>query len=145
MADIAETRLFDYHGLDEFKILASRAAAETAGNMALNGLIEASVSRGESAQVWCDSGVWRACLTEGLGTKNLVADAVDALNPEGDSEYRNISQCSMAMIVNDLAAVGARAEIFWMHLAVGDNSWFADERRARAFVGGRVMYVMIFR
>lgn len=136
MADIAETGLFDYRGLDEFKILASNAAAETAGNMALNGLVEASASRGESAQVWCDGGVWRAGLTEGLGTKNLVADEVDAANPDAESQYRNISQDSMAMIVNDLAAVGAKPEIFWMHLAVGANSWFADERRARAFVEG---------
>jgi len=81
--------------------------------------------------------VYKAGLTEGLGTKNLAADNVDAANPEAEeSYYRGIAQDSMAMIVNDLAVVGARPEIFWMHMAVGANSWFADERRAKAFVYG---------
>ncbi len=136
MAGEYDGTLFNYRGLDDFKVLASTAAAETAGNMAIHGLIEESASRGESAQVWIDRGVYMAGLTEGLGSKNLVADAVDAANPDAPSHYRNIAQCSMAMIVNDLAAVGARPEVFWMHMAVGDDSWFANERRARALVEG---------
>lgn len=109
---------------------------QTAGNMALNGLREEPSSRGESAQVWSDRGVYKAGLTEGLGSKNLVADAVDALNPDAESTYRWIAQDSMAMIVNDLAVVGANPEIFWMHMAVGSDSWFDNERRATSFVGG---------
>lgn len=128
--------LFKYDGLDSFKRIALEAAAQTAGNMALNGLVEESASRGESAQVWQENAVFKAGLTEGLGTKNLVADAVDEGNPEGESRYRKIAQDSMAMIVNDLAVVGAKPELFWMHMAVGSDSWFADERRARALVEG---------
>jgi phosphoribosylformylglycinamidine cyclo-ligase len=128
--------LFKYDGLDSFKRIASEAAAQTAGNMALNGLVEESASRGESAQVWREGDELKAGLTEGLGSKNLVADAVDKSNPEGESKYRNIAQDSMAMIVNDLAVVGASPELFWMHMAVGSDSWFADERRARALVEG---------
>lgn len=128
--------LFQYEGLDGFKRIASEAAAQTAGNMALNGLIEESDSRGESAQVWREGDEFKAGLTEGLGSKNLVADAVDAASPEGESKYREIAQDSMAMIVNDLAVVGARPELFWMHMAVGADSWFEDERRATAFVEG---------
>lgn len=136
MAGEYDGKLFQYEGLDGFKTLASAAAAQTAGNMALNGLVEESESRGESAQVWWDGDVLRAGLTEGLGSKNLVADAVDESNPDGESQYRNIAQDAMAMIVNDLAVVGARPEVFWMHMAVGDDSWFANERRARALVEG---------
>lgn len=136
MAGDYDGALFKYEGLDGFKIIASQAAAQTAGNMALNGLVEEPASRGESAQVWQDRGEYKAGLTEGLGSKNLVADAVDASNPEGESHYRGIAQDSMAMIVNDLAVVGARPEIFWMHMAVGSDSWFEDERRATAFVEG---------
>lgn len=128
--------LFKYEGLDSFKRIASQAAQQTAGNMALNGLTEESASRGESAQVWWDRGELKAGLTEGLGSKNMVADAVDDDNPEGESHYRSVAQDNMAMNVNDLAAVGARPEIFWMHMAVGSDSWFADERRATAFVEG---------
>lgn len=128
--------LFQYEGLDGFKRIASEAAAQTADNMALNELVEESASRGESAQVWREGDEYKAGLTEGLGSKNLVADAVDHQNPEGESKYWAIAQDSMAMIVNDLTVVGARPEIFWMHMAVGSDSWFADERRARAFVEG---------
>lgn len=128
--------LFKYEGLDGFKRIASQAALQTAGNMALNDLVEESASRGESAQVWREGNEFKAGLTEGLGSKNLVADAVDAANPEGESRYRGIAQDNMAMLVNDLAVVGAKPEIFWMHLAVGSDSWFADERRARALVEG---------
>jgi phosphoribosylformylglycinamidine cyclo-ligase len=129
--------LFKYEGLDGFKRIASEAAAQTAGNMALNGLVEESASRGESAQVWWEDGVLRAGLTEGLGSKNLVADAIDAANPEGESKYRGIAQDTMAMCVNDLTVVGAKPELYWMHMAVGADSWFADERRARALVEGK--------
>lgn len=128
--------LFQYDGLDGFKRVASEAAAQTAGNMALHGLIEESASRGESAQVWRDGDQWKAGLTEGLGSKNLVADAVDESQPEGESHYRGIAQDNLAMNVNDLAVVGAKPEIFWMHMAVGSDSWFADERRARGLVEG---------
>lgn len=136
MAQKYDGTLFRYEGLDGFKRVASEAAAQTAGNMALNGLVEESASRGESAQVWREGEELKAGLTEGLGSKNLVADEVDKANPEGESKYRYIAQDSMAMIVNDLAVVGARPEVFWMHMAVGSDSWFAIERRARALVEG---------
>lgn len=136
MAGEYDGSLFKYEGLDGFKRIALDAAAKTAGNMALNGLVEESASRGESAQVWREGDEFKAGVTEGLGSKNLVADAVDASNLGNESRYRGIAQDAMAMIVNDLAVVGARPEIFWMHMAVGADSWFADERRARALVEG---------
>jgi phosphoribosylformylglycinamidine cyclo-ligase len=136
MAGENDSSLFKYDGLDGFKVLAAEAALQTAGNMALNGLVEMTASRGESAQVWREGDVYKAGLTEGLGTKNLVADEVDKSQPEGESNYKSIAQDSMAMIVNDLAVVGARPELFWMHMAVGSDEWFDDERRARALVEG---------
>ena len=130
------TELFDYNGLDRFKRLASDAAAQTAHNMELNGLIEESASRGESAQVWWDRGELMAGLTEGLGSKNLVADIVDAANLAAESYYKAIAQDNVAMNVNDLIITGAHPIAFWMHLAVGSDSWFSDIRRATALVEG---------
>ena len=46
-----------------------------------------------------------ASLTEGLGTKSLVADAVYRLS--GRSHYDLVARDTVATILNDLATVGA--------------------------------------
>jgi phosphoribosylformylglycinamidine cyclo-ligase len=70
---------------------------------------------------------------EGLGTKNLVADEVDAQNPDQPSAYYSIAQDNIAMIVNDLAGSGASLLTFWIHVAAGESAWFTDARRTQAF------------
>lgn len=126
----------DYGQLDPFKVQAQAAAASTASYLEEFGFREFSASRGESAFAWEEAERIRAGVTEGLGTKNLVADAVDEENDDGTSSYDLIAQDSVAMIVNDLAVCGARPQLFWMHLATGSSEWFADEARVEAFTSG---------
>jgi len=75
-----------------------------------------------------------AHVEEGLGTKNLVADAMYRLT--GKSYYDCLAQCTVAMIVNDMITLGALPLSVAMHLAVGVSSWFSDEKRCTDLVEG---------
>ena len=66
----------DYSAMDPVKVLAQKSALSTAPNLNAFGASEVSASRGESAYVWEDGDCYRALVIEGLGTKNLVADAM---------------------------------------------------------------------
>jgi len=125
----------DYKGLDAFKRHAQEAARETAIHLKRLGGYEIPRSRGESAFLYCEGAYQHmfAHVHEGLGTKNLVADAMYDLT--GESAYEKIAQDTVAMILNDLATVGALPLTCTMHLAVGDGSWF-DLPHARALVYG---------
>ncbi len=127
----------NYDAMDPFKRMAQLAARETAGNIArLNGgeFREFEASRGESAYLIEAAHSYLAHVEEGLGTKNLVADAMYALT--GHTYYDQIAQDCVAMIVNDMATLGALPLSVAMHLAVGVSDWFEDERRCRDLVEG---------
>lgn len=127
----------NYDAMDPFKRMAQLAARETAGNIGrLNGgeFREFEASRGESAYLIEAAKSYFAHVEEGLGTKNLVADAMYALT--GKSYYDQIAQDTVAMIVNDLITLGALPLSVAMHLAVGSSDWFNDEKRARDLVDG---------
>ena len=127
----------DYGAMDPFKRMAQLAARETAGNIArLNGgeFKEFEASRGESAYLIEAAKSFFAHVEEGLGTKNLVADAMYALT--GKSFYGQIAQDTVAMIVNDMATLGALPLSVAMHLAVGNSDWFNDEKRCQDLVNG---------
>lgn len=127
----------NYDAMDPFKRMAQLAARETAGNIArLNGgeFREFEASRGESAYLIEAAKSYFAHVEEGLGTKNLVADAMYAIT--GKSYYDQIAQDCVAMIVNDLVTLGALPLSVAMHLAVGVSDWFNDEKRTRDLVEG---------
>ncbi len=127
----------NYDAMDPFKRMAQLAARETAGNIArLNGgeFRELEASRGESAYLIEAAKSYLAHVEEGLGTKNLVADAMYAIT--GKSYYDQIAQDCVAMIVNDLVTLGALPLSVAMHLAVGVSDWFNDEKRTRDLVNG---------
>lgn len=124
----------DYTALDPAKVMAQRAAAATAGALTRFGLAEVPASRGESAYVWDEGDAFRAMVIEGLGTKNLVADAVRPIT--GRSHYEAVAQDTVAMIVNDLIVVGAAPQVVTAYWAVGDGAWFDDRVRARDLVDG---------
>jgi len=90
--------------------------------------------RGESAYLIEADDHFLAHVEEGLGTKNLVADAVQAVT--GRCAYREIGIDTVATIVNDLVTCGALPVSVAMHAAVGDAGWFADEARAQSLVAG---------
>jgi phosphoribosylformylglycinamidine cyclo-ligase len=124
----------DYDPLDAFKRACQRAAATTAGALADHGLSEPAAIRGESAYLIEADDHYLAHVEEGLGTKNLIADAM--LKLTGESFYRNIGIDTVATIVNDLATVGALPISVAMHAAVGDGRWFEDDRRADELAAG---------
>ena len=124
----------DYASMDPFKILAQTAARQTSGNMERFGFEELGASRGESAYLMRTNMGVIAHVEEGLGTKNLVADAMYPLTAK--TYYDNVAQCTVAMIVNDMITLGAFPVSVAMHLAVGDSDWFNDNDRAADLVAG---------
>ena len=123
-----------YDQLDAFKRACQHAARTTVGTLAAPGWREPAAVRGESAYLLEAADHYLAHVEEGLGTKNLVADAVQKAT--GRCFYREIGIDTVATIVNDLVTCGALPLSVAMHAAVGDSGWFADERRAQSLVDG---------
>jgi phosphoribosylformylglycinamidine cyclo-ligase len=82
---------------------------------------------------------------EGLGTKNLIADALHrelaakadlAREFKPERFYSKLGQDAMAMAVTDLIAVGADPIAYSDIIASGDSSWFKDEKRVNALLDG---------
>jgi phosphoribosylformylglycinamidine cyclo-ligase len=127
----------NYDAMDPFKKAAQLAAVGTANNIRrLNGgeFQEFTASRGESVYLIEAAKSFFAHVEEGLGTKNLVADAMYALT--GKSYYDHVAQDTVAMIVNDLITLGALPLSVAMHLAVGTSDWFNDEKRSTDLING---------
>lgn len=127
----------DYDSMDPFKRQAQKLGRSTALNISrLNDgeFKEFEASRGESCYLIEAAKSYFAHVEEGLGTKNLVADAMYALT--GKSYYDAIAQDTVAMIVNDMATVGALPLSVAMHLAVGSSDWFKDEQRSSDLLRG---------
>jgi phosphoribosylformylglycinamidine cyclo-ligase len=123
-----------YDTLDAFKRACQKAAANTVDALAALGFAEPTGIRGESAYLIETPDGYLAHVEEGLGTKNLVADAMKTL---GAGEfYFNIGIDTVATIVNDLITTGAAPISIAMHAAVGDSSWFEDTARAAALADG---------
>jgi len=123
--------------MDPFKRMCQIAGRETAGNIhRLNGgeFQELEMSRGESCFLIEAAKSYLAHVEEGLGTKNLVADAMYELT--GKTYYDQVGQDAAAMILNDMITLGALPLSLAMHLAVGNSDWFKDERRARDLIEG---------
>jgi len=127
-----------YDMLDAFKRECQRFAATTTGVLAAHGFSEPASIRGESAYLIETPGEYLAHVEEGLGTKNLVADAMKKLGrqPKGGDFYFNIGIDTVATIVNDLITTGAAPISVAMHAAVGDSSWFGDSARAQSLAEG---------
>lgn len=123
-----------YQVMDPVKRLAQKLAKETAKNLKKLGEQEVESSRGESAYVFDCLDHYRAFVIEGLGTKNLIADAMAKVT--GKSYYQSIAQDTVAAIVNDLITVGAKPEVVNAYFAVGNSDWFKDKRRTSDLLVG---------
>ena len=124
----------DYSKIDPSKLLAQELAAKTARHLGRLHLEEIASSRGESAYVLKMGALSIAFVTEALGTKNLVADAVRAYT--GRTHYDAIARDAVATILNDLCSVGARPAALTAYWGAGDDAWFADAERARDLTTG---------
>ena len=123
-----------YDALDAFKRACQREAATTAGALAAMGFTEPGGVRGESAYLVEAPDAYLAHVEEGLGTKNLVADAMGELTER--SFYESIGIDTVATIVNDMITTGALPVSVAMHAAVGDATWFDDQGRAQDLARG---------
>lgn len=124
----------NYDRLDAFKRACQHAAAKTTPALKSHDLSEPAGIRGESAYLLEADDEYLAHVEEGLGTKNLIADAMGNLDQPGF--YRNVGIDTVATMVNDLITVGALPISIAMHAAVGDADWFKDERRAADLAAG---------
>jgi phosphoribosylformylglycinamidine cyclo-ligase len=124
----------DYDPLDAFKRACQLEAASTIAALAAFGMSEPAKIRGESAYLIETSDEFLAHVEEGLGTKNLIADAI--FDKTGKSYYANIGIDTVATIVNDLITSGALPISVAMHAAVGDSAWFAKGTRAKDLARG---------
>jgi phosphoribosylformylglycinamidine cyclo-ligase len=123
-----------YDTLDAFKRACQQAAGTTVGALARHGLKEPEKIRGESAYLIETPDGYLAHVEEGLGTKNLVADAM--LKLTGKSFYANIGIDTVATIVNDMITTGALPVSVAMHAGVGDAAWFENTQRATDLANG---------
>ncbi len=124
----------DYRLVDPGKLSAQRAAASTAAQLRARGADEVVESRGESAYVVDVGERYLATVTEALGTKNLVADAVRAYTKR--SFYEAVARDAIATILNDLCTVGARPLCLTAYWGAGSSAWFEDEERMRDLIVG---------
>jgi phosphoribosylformylglycinamidine cyclo-ligase len=124
----------DYGPLDAFKRICQRQAMTTVSALPAHGFVEPQGIRGESAYLLESPTDFLAHVEEGLGTKNLVADAM--LEKTAKSFYNSIGIDTVATIVNDLITSGALPISVAMHAAVGDASWFANATRASDLADG---------
>jgi phosphoribosylformylglycinamidine cyclo-ligase len=116
-----------YDLLDAFKRSCQKYAATTSPALTAHGLAEPKSIRGESAYLIEAADEYLAHVEEGLGTKNLIADAMWKL--ERGRFYRNIGIDTVATMVNDLITTGALPISIAMHAAVGDSKWFDHPQR----------------
>ncbi len=124
----------NYDTKDPIKKLAQDSAKKTGQNLLMHGFSEISDSRGESAYVWEQGKHLMATVIEGLGTKNLVADAMRKVS--GKTYYDVIGHDTVATIINDLVSVGATPLVVHAYWAVEDNSWLGDKKRMTDLING---------
>lgn len=132
-----QTRLYaqagvDYDTLDLVKRHALEWAKSTSHN--LKDMKEVGESRGESAYVVEFPDHYLATVLECLGAKSLVADAMRHIT--GKTYYNKIAQCTVAMAVNDIFAMGAKPFSVNAYWAVGSSEWFADRERSFDLING---------
>ncbi len=124
----------DYGVLDPGKVLAQRAAFGTRTELERRGAREVEESRGESAYVVDLGDRYLVTVTEALGTKNLVADAVREYTKK--THYDAVARDTVATVLNDLATLGARPTCVTAYWGAGHSDWFADQERLGDLVTG---------
>jgi phosphoribosylformylglycinamidine cyclo-ligase len=124
----------NYEDMDPFKIACQERAKQTAFNANRLGVESMEWTRGESAFMMELNGNVFSHVEEGLGTKNLVADAMAKIT--GKSYYDQIAQDTVAMIVNDMITLGNFPISLAMHLAVGHSDWFKNQKRVNDLING---------
>jgi phosphoribosylformylglycinamidine cyclo-ligase len=124
----------DYASLDAGKRDALTAALSTSKLLEARGTGHAyDASRGEPAFVFSVGGATFAFVLEGLGTKSIIARAVEAA---GHNRFADVAYDTVAAIVNDLCCVGATPLVVNAYFATGSSDWYTNADRHAALVDG---------
>ncbi len=128
----------DYSKLDPVKRIAIEKFAGTIDNPKKLGFRILPETLGESAIAieLAKGDFFLAFNVEGLGTKNMIADAMakDARG-KGAAYYENIGIDTVAMSTNDLSSIGAMPIVYGDIISSGDSNWFSEEK-SRALLEG---------
>jgi len=124
----------NYETKDPVKKSVQIAAQQTGKNLSQHGFQEVSDSRGESAYVWKQGNIFMASVIEGLGTKNLIADAMYQATRK--TYYDVVGHDTVATIINDLSTVGAQPLVVHAYWAIEDNNWLQDKKRMTDIING---------
>ncbi len=80
---------------------------------------------------------------EGLGTKNMIAEAMSDLERIGKgigleerALFSGVGQCEMAMTLNDLSAIGATPIAFEPIVATGSSDYLTNRNRSAGIIDG---------
>jgi phosphoribosylformylglycinamidine cyclo-ligase len=120
----------NYDLLDNLKRM-----AQVAGASLMLDTESGTDSRGESAGIIrLGDDYILGLVQEGLGTKNLVADAMLGYNNR--TFYDAIAQDTVAMIINDLITVGAKPLSVGAYWAIGSDDWLLHAQRMQDLVDG---------
>ncbi|HYC34281.1 MAG TPA: AIR synthase related protein, partial [Candidatus Paceibacterota bacterium] len=87
--------------------------------------------RGKEDYMWCST-------QEGLGNKNWIAEWMYMHEGTGKTYYDQIAADTVLMAANDCIAQGALPVVFTDEVAVGDASWYGDEKKAKDLADGFV-------
>jgi phosphoribosylformylglycinamidine cyclo-ligase len=77
-------------------------------------------------------------LTEGLGNLNYIAEWMYQNDPEGPTYYDRIARACALIIAIDMHSHGGEPFLWTDEVAAGQDSWFADYRRATDYARGCV-------
>jgi phosphoribosylformylglycinamidine cyclo-ligase len=124
----------NYSVLDRVKRAATARASATSALLGEAGGKEFTASRGAAAYVFEIGGLTLATVTEGLGTKSIIAN--DYLARSGENRFADIAVDAVAAIVNDVISVGANPVVVTAYFATGDAAWYQDERMALELLVG---------
>jgi phosphoribosylformylglycinamidine cyclo-ligase len=124
----------DYDVLDAGKRAAVARALESSEFSSDRGVRSLDESRGESAFVYQLGDRYLAQVMEGLGTKSIIARAVQEAT--GRNLFAAIGYDSVAAIVNDLISVGALPLVVNAYFATGSPDWYGVQGRHEALVHG---------
>jgi phosphoribosylformylglycinamidine cyclo-ligase len=131
--------IVDYSKLDPVKRQALLQFGPLMDRTAKKGIRIVAETLGEPAVAIeiADADFLLAFNVEGLGTKNLIAEAMSA-DPRGKGVqyFETVGADTLAMSTNDLSAIGAEPIVYGDILSSGDSDYFASEEKTAAILKG---------
>lgn len=120
----------DYKKIEPFKQAMIETGMKTIGFSRARGVkVRDDIMHAHGA-VFEYGGLMFCQTTEGLGNKNWIAEWMRQNASTGRTYYEGIGIDTILMAANDNIAQGARPIIYTDEVAVGDDNWFKDDKRA---------------